>query len=77
MVDELELTCAAVILTFVPCVWIISKFFYSPTNAEVNCLKNNFKTHIKIDIIATYIHQQGPNNICGHTAELTARMYFN
>jgi hypothetical protein len=26
------------------------KFFYSPTDAQVNCLKNNFKIHIKIYI---------------------------
>jgi hypothetical protein len=24
--------------------------FYSPTDAQVNCLKNNFKFHIKINI---------------------------
>jgi len=29
---------------------ILSKFFYSPTDAQVNCLKNYFKIHIKIDI---------------------------
>jgi hypothetical protein len=28
----------------------ISKFFYSPSDAQVNCLKNNFKFYIKIDI---------------------------
>jgi hypothetical protein len=27
-----------------------SKFFYPPTDAQVNCLKNNFKIYIKIDI---------------------------
>jgi hypothetical protein len=27
-----------------------SKFFYSPTDAQVNCLKNNFQICIKIDI---------------------------
>jgi hypothetical protein len=27
---------------------IFSKFFYSPTDAQVNCLKNNFKIYIKI-----------------------------
>jgi hypothetical protein len=26
---------------------IISKYFYSPTDAQVNCLKNNFKIYIK------------------------------
>ena len=25
------------------------KFFYSPTDAQVDCLKNNFKICIKID----------------------------
>ena len=28
----------------------IIKVFYSPTDAQANCLKNNFKTYIKIDI---------------------------
>jgi hypothetical protein len=28
----------------------IIKVFYSPTDAQVNCLKNNFKIDIKIDI---------------------------
>ena len=25
-------------------------FFYSPTDAQMNCLKNSFKIYIKIDI---------------------------
>jgi hypothetical protein len=29
---------------------ISSKFFYSPTDAQVNCLTNNFKIYIKIGI---------------------------
>jgi hypothetical protein len=29
---------------------IIKVFFYLPTDAQVNCLKNNFKIYIKIDI---------------------------
>jgi hypothetical protein len=29
---------------------ILSKIFYSPTDAQVHCLKNNFKIYIKIDI---------------------------
>ena len=29
---------------------IIKVFFYSPTDAHVNCLKNNFKIYLKIDI---------------------------
>jgi hypothetical protein len=28
----------------------ITKEFYPPTDAQVNCLKNNFKIYIKIDI---------------------------
>ena len=36
--------------TFVPCILILSKYFYLPTDAQVNCLKNNFKTYINIDI---------------------------
>jgi hypothetical protein len=28
----------------------IIKVFYSPTDAQVNCLKNNFKVYIKTDI---------------------------
>ena len=33
--------------TYIPCILILSKFFYSPTDAQVNCLKNNFKINIK------------------------------
>jgi len=29
---------------------MLSKYFYSPTDAHVNCLKNNFKIYINIDI---------------------------
>jgi hypothetical protein len=29
---------------------IIKDFFYSPTDAQANCLKNYFKIHIKIYI---------------------------
>ena len=29
---------------------MLSKFFYSPTDAQVNCLKNNFIIYIKINI---------------------------
>jgi hypothetical protein len=28
----------------------IIKVFYLPTDAQVNCLKNNFKIYVKIDI---------------------------
>jgi hypothetical protein len=38
------------LFTYIPCILILSKFFYSPTDAQVNCLKNNFKIYIKIDI---------------------------
>jgi hypothetical protein len=36
--------------TYIPCILILSRFFYSPTDAQVNCLKNNLKICIKIDI---------------------------
>jgi hypothetical protein len=29
---------------------LLSKFFYSPTDAQVNFLKNSFKIYIEIDI---------------------------
>ena len=38
------------IFTFVPYILILSKFFYSPTDAQVNCLKNDFKIRIKTNI---------------------------
>jgi len=39
-------------VTYILCILILSKFFlYSPTDAQVNCLKNNFKIYIKIYII--------------------------
>jgi hypothetical protein len=28
----------------------LSKFFYSPTDAQMNCLKNDFKIYIEIGI---------------------------
>jgi hypothetical protein len=31
------------------------KIFYSPTDVQVNCLKNNFKIYITIDI--SLVHQ--------------------
>jgi hypothetical protein len=30
--------------------YLVSKFFNSPTDAQVNCLKNNFKIYIKINV---------------------------
>jgi hypothetical protein len=39
-----------VFFTHIPRILILSKFFYSPTDAQVNCLKNSFKIYIKIDI---------------------------
>jgi hypothetical protein len=39
-----------IFFTYILCILILSKFFYSPTDAQVNCLKNNFKTYIKINI---------------------------
>jgi len=41
---------SVLVSTYTPCILILSKFFYSPTDARVNCLKNNFKIYIKTDI---------------------------
>jgi hypothetical protein len=35
------------------------KVFYSPTDAQVNCLKSNFKIYIKIDIKIDNIKMHG------------------
>jgi len=37
------------IFTYLPCILILSKF-YIPTDAQLNCPKNNYKNYIKIDI---------------------------
>ena len=37
------------VFTYIPCISILLKFFYSPTDAQVNCLKNNFKIYVKIN----------------------------
>ena len=34
------------IFNFVPCILILSKFFYSPTDAQLDNIKNNFKIYI-------------------------------
>jgi hypothetical protein len=39
-----------IIFTYIPCILILSKFSHSPTDAQVNFLKNSFKIYIKIDI---------------------------
>jgi hypothetical protein len=40
-----------IIFTYVHAVHLnIIEVFYSPTDAQVNCLKNNFKIYVKIDI---------------------------
>ena len=44
-----------IIITVTP-----SEFFNSPTDAQVNCHKNNFKIYIKIDINTALTH------ICSH-----------
>jgi len=36
-----------IFFTVVPCILTLSKFFYSPTDAQVNCLKDNIKIYIK------------------------------
>jgi hypothetical protein len=40
----------AVLLLTLRTASLIIKVFYSPTDAQVNCLKNNFKIYIKINI---------------------------
>ena len=47
LTEELE----PITFTYIPCILIIS-FFFSPTEAPVNFLKNNFKIFIKTDIKA-------------------------
>jgi len=39
-----------IIFTYIQCILILSKIFYSPTDAQVNCLKNNFKIYIEVNI---------------------------
>ena len=40
-----------VVFTYIPRILILSKFFFnSPTDAQVNCLKNNLKIYIKINM---------------------------
>jgi hypothetical protein len=53
------------ISTYIPCsILILSKFFYLPTDAPVNCLKNNFKIYIKIYIkTATYFGAVTPSSL--------------
>jgi hypothetical protein len=34
-------------LAYIPCILTLSKFYYSPSDALVNCLKSNFKIYIK------------------------------
>jgi hypothetical protein len=38
------------IFFFTCSILMILRFFYSPTDAQLNCLKNIFKIYIKIDI---------------------------
>jgi hypothetical protein len=39
-----------VIIEFKPLLFFLTKFFYPPTDAQLNCLKINFKIYIKIYI---------------------------
>ena len=49
MINEKILQCMLLILS-VPNVTSKLKYFYSPTDAQLNCLKNNCKIYNKIDI---------------------------
>jgi hypothetical protein len=42
--------CASVTFFLISHIIILLRIFYSPTDAQVNCLKNNFQIYIKIDI---------------------------
>jgi len=56
----------SVICTFVPCVLVLSKFFYSPTNAQVIVLKTILKfTFTQLRHISVQAHHlQGPHYSC-------------
>jgi len=43
-------------------IYVESKFFYSQTDAQANCLKNNFKIYIKTDIILTTVTLASTSN---------------
>jgi hypothetical protein len=57
----------------------IIKVFYSPTDAQANCLENAFKIYFKIDIKTAPTCFGAVTIIrgCSHTTELTTPMYFN
>ena len=50
---EADSLLAVFFFTFVPCIFILSNFIYSPTDALVSCLKNNIKIYINIYIKTT------------------------
>jgi len=43
-------TADTVFFTYILCILILSKFYYSPTDVQVNCLKKNFEIYVKIYI---------------------------
>jgi len=62
--------------TYISCILILSMFFYSPTDAQVNCLKTILSL---LPNSVTYTHQQGHINICSHiiTHRCILIGYFN
>jgi hypothetical protein len=48
--DDVAQTLNGAFFPYIPCTLILSKFFYSSTDEQVKCVKNNFKIYIKIDI---------------------------
>jgi len=54
MVTDFVVLTAEILLTFffinISYILILSKFICLPTDAQLNCLKNNFKIYIKIYI---------------------------
>jgi cobalamin biosynthesis protein CobD/CbiB len=55
------------IFTYLPCKLIIIKVFFSPTDAQLDSLKNNFKFALKLTLKGSYMfrcekhHPQGAN----------------
>jgi len=43
----LQYTIDKIVFTVIPCIWIFSKFFYLPTDAQNNCFKEIIKIYIK------------------------------
>jgi hypothetical protein len=72
----------SILFTYIPCSLILSKSFYLPTDAQLNCLKNHFKIDIKtappyFGAITIIRERYIRSCLCSHTPELTTSMHFN